>query len=374
MPPAGPHGGDGARVAAALGIDPAAVLDLSASMNPVAPDPGPAVARHLDALGRDPDPAEATAALAAAMGIDPGRLLLTNGGAEAIALVATETGPGWADACDFSLYRRHLPGLDPDGPRWSSDPHNPLGTLAGPDEGAYVWDEAFYPLATGRWTAGRRGFTLGSLTKLLACPGLRIGYVVCPDPDVRDRLAARQPRWSVNGLACAALPDLLATVDLTGWAAAVATLRLDLTRLLVSHGLDVRSGATANWVLVDGAPDLRARLLGQAVVVRDCTSFGLPGVHRVAVPSPADLPRLAAALEATGPAALRPTNHGRPSDSAVGDPAPGAPLAADRKGGGQEGPLARDSVVAPGGRGMAASGAAAESSGRSRVGPSRGPS
>ena len=309
MPGAGPHGGDGARVAAALGLAVDDILDLSASMNPVAPDPRPVVARHLDALARYPDPTAATAALADAMALDGGRLLLTNGGAEAIALVAAETGPGWADACDFSLYRRHLPGLDPTGPRWRSDPHNPLGTLAGPGVRADVWDEAFYPLATGRWTAGRPGFTLGSLTKLLACPGLRVGYVVCPDVEARHRLAARQPRWSVNGLACAALPDLLATVDLACWAAAVAALRTDLVGLLTSHGLRVRAGAAANWVLVDGAPDLRARLAIHAVVVRDCTSFGLPGTHRVAVPSAADRPRLAAALDASGEAATGSPGH-----------------------------------------------------------------
>jgi histidinol-phosphate/aromatic aminotransferase/cobyric acid decarboxylase-like protein len=301
IPAAGPHGGDGARVAAALGLDVAGVLDLSASMNPVAPDPGPVVARRLDALGRYPDPAAATAALAAAMGVDPDRLLLTNGGAEAIALVAAETGPGWADACDFSLYRRHLPALDPSGPRWRSDPHNPLGTLAGGEVQAEVWDEAFYPLATGRWTAGRPGFALGSLTKLLACPGLRAGYVVCPDPQACERLSLRQPRWAVNGLVCATLPDLLEAVDLPRWAAAVASLRAELTAVLGAHGLAVRPGATANWVLVDGAVGLRDRLAPHGVVVRDCASFGLPGVHRVATPSPAGLERLAAALDATAP-------------------------------------------------------------------------
>ena len=296
IPAAGPHGGDGAQVAAALGVDVADVLDLSASMNPVAPDPGPVVARHLDALGRYPDATAATASLAEAMAVDGQRLLLTNGGAEAIALVAAETGPGWADECDFSLYRRHLPSLDPAGPRWRSDPHNPLGTLAGPQVTAEVWDEAFYPLATGRWTADRGGFTLGSLTKLLACPGLRLGYVLCPDAGVRERVAARQPRWAVNGLACAALADLLATVDLAGWAAAVAGLRADLTTVLQAAGLQVRPGASANWVLVDGAPDLRAQLAPHGVVVRDCTSFGLAGTSRIAVPSADQLPRLAAAL------------------------------------------------------------------------------
>ena len=296
VPATGPHGGDGARVAAALGVDVTDLLDLSASMNPAAPDPAPVVARHLDALGRYPDAGEATAALAEAMDVDVQRLLLTNGGAEAIALVAAETGPGWADECDFSLYRRHMPSLDPEGPRWRSDPHNPLGTLAGPEVRADVWDEAFYPLATGRWTGDRGGFTLGSLTKLLACPGLRGGYVLCPDAQGCERVAARQPRWAVNGLASAALPDLLATVDLAGWASAVAALRADLTTVVQAAGLEVRPGASANWVLVDGAPDLRVQLASHGVVVRDCSSFGLAGTHRIAVPAADQLPRLATAL------------------------------------------------------------------------------
>ena len=68
---AGGHGGDGARLAAALGVDPADVLDLSASLNPVAPDPAPVVARHLDASGATPTRTAATEALAGAMGVPP---------------------------------------------------------------------------------------------------------------------------------------------------------------------------------------------------------------------------------------------------------------------------------------------------------------
>ena len=50
-----PHGGDGRAVALQLGIDPSELLDLSASLNPVAPDPRPVVARHLDSLLTYPD-------------------------------------------------------------------------------------------------------------------------------------------------------------------------------------------------------------------------------------------------------------------------------------------------------------------------------
>jgi histidinol-phosphate/aromatic aminotransferase/cobyric acid decarboxylase-like protein len=302
VPAAGAHGGDGARVAAALGVDPSAVLDLSASFNPVAPDAGGVVVKHVDAIGRYPDAGPATEALAAAMDVDPARLLLTNGGAEAIALVATELGRGWADPCDFGLYRRHLPRLDPGGPRFRSNPHNPTGRLAAASEQAEVWDEAFYPLATGRWSRDDDAIVVGSLTKLFACPGLRLGYVLAPENGsgtgeaMIEKLARRQPRWSVNGLAAAALLDLLATADLAAWALAVADLRKALVGLLRAHDLDPQP-SDANYVLCARARGLRERLVPHGVVVRDCTSFGLPDQARVAVPDGAGLARLEAALE-----------------------------------------------------------------------------
>ena len=290
IPAPGPHGGDGARLAEALGVDPAAVLDLSASLNPVAPDAGEVVAKHLDAIGRYPDPAAATNALAAAMEVDGDRLLLTNGGAEAIALVAAEVG-GSVEEPDFALYPRGS------GPCWRSNPHNPTGRLAAASDTAGVWDEAFYPLATGRWTRDdERAVVVGSLTKLLACPGLRVGYVLAPDGAFIRRL--RQPAWSVNGLAAAALPDLLDSVDLPGWASAVAGLRGRLVDLLRCAGL-APEPSDANFVLVR-APGMRARLAPQGVLVRDCASFGLPDHVRMAVPDSDGLSRLEEALCAAG--------------------------------------------------------------------------
>ncbi len=287
------HGGDGFRLAAGLGLDPSEVLDLSASLCPVAPDPGPVVAAHLDALGRYPDTARATACLAETMGVEPEHLLLTNGGAEAIHLVGAHLG-GTVEEPDFSLYPRH------GGPRWRSNPNNPLGTLAGPADQAGVWDEAFWPLATGTWTRGDHlhgAVVVGSLTKLLACPGLRIGYVLCGDPAIMDAIRGGQPAWPLNGLAAEALPDLLAPVDLPAWAEGVAALRAELCRLLAGRGLSVRSQGCGPWVLVDHAGWLREPLLQQGVVVRDCSSFGMPGTVRVAIPHPSRWAQLEQALD-----------------------------------------------------------------------------
>ena len=299
MPPAGPHGGDGHLLAAALGLDPTSVLDLSVSLNPFAPDVVALAGSRLEALRRYPDTAVASAALAEALGVGEERVVLTNGGSEAIAVVAAELGEGRVDEPEFSLYRRHLPRLSPAAPRWRSNPHNPTGRLAGHDEQAAVWDEAFYPLATGCWTRGDpAAVVVGSLTKVFACPGLRLGYVVAPDDELARRLRRRQPTWSVNGLGAALVPALLSAADLGAWSAGIAALRAQLAQLLADFGL-APEPSDANWVLVPHAPGLRERLAPKGVVVRDTATFGMPGGARIAVPGPGGLERLAGALAAT---------------------------------------------------------------------------
>jgi histidinol-phosphate/aromatic aminotransferase/cobyric acid decarboxylase-like protein len=295
VPPPAAHGGDGARVAAALGLDPDAVLDLSASLNPAAPDVAALARHHLGALRRYPDVDAAEAALADALGVGDRRLVLTAGGSQAIALVAEQVGAGRVDDPDFALYRRHLPRTDPGAPRWRSDPHNPSGRLAGEHEEAGVWDEAFLSLAAGTWTRGRPGWALGSLTKAFACPGLRLGYAVAPDGDAADRLRARRPAWAVGGLACALVDTLMARADPPAWTAAVIRARADLVAVLAAHGW-ATDAADAPWVLVRSAAGLRDALARQGVVVRDCTSFGLPRHVRIGVPDADGLARLDRAL------------------------------------------------------------------------------
>lgn len=293
--PIGPHGGDGAALAAALGVPPEAILDLSASLNPVAPDVRRLAAGHLDELRRYPDEAAATAAMAEVLGADVEQVVLANGGAEAIALVAELLPIGWVDEPDFSLYTRHLRELRAGAPRWRSNPHNPSGRLATAEEKAAVWDEAFYQLATGCWTRGDGEITVGSLTKLFACPGLRLGYVVATDPELAKQLRGLKPRWSVNALACALAPELLALADLRGWAQSVASLRAELVDMLASHGLRA-DPSDANFVLVREAAGLRDWLARRGVLVRDTASFDIPRGVRIAVPNLTGLEQLANAL------------------------------------------------------------------------------
>jgi threonine-phosphate decarboxylase len=266
-------------------------------MNPVAPDLVLLVREAATAITHYPNAQRATDVLAEALGVDPGRLVLTNGGAEAIALVAGLEPIGWVESPEFALYERHLGRLDPRAARWRSNPSNPLGVLAPDDAVARVWDEAFWQLATGTWTRGDdEAWRLGSLTKLWACPGLRIGYAIAPDEVSAYALRCRQPRWSVNALALAAVERLVAVSDLRGWAERVHQRRQDLVSLLRSHHLEV-DDTDACWVLVRHG-GLRDALLPHAVLVRDCATFGMDRTFRIAVPDDRGAERLASALRA----------------------------------------------------------------------------
>ena len=286
IPAAGAHGGDGPAVACALGLEPSDVLDLSQTLNPFAPDVAAIVARHADAVGVYPDPVAATALLAKTIGVDADRLLLTNGGSEAIHLVARELGGSVVSEPEFALHPRGS------GPAWRSDPHNPTGRLAGEHDRVDVWDEAFYPLATGRWHGHREGVTVGSLTKLFACPGLRLGYVIADDI---ERFARHQPAWSVNSIGLSAFPELIDRADVAGWCTSIAVARSTMAEALTFRGFAVEA-ADAPWVLVKAA-GLRERLAASGVVVRDCASFGMTHWHRIAVPDDAGLERLFAAFD-----------------------------------------------------------------------------
>lgn len=300
----GEHGGDAASVAAALGVDRSSLIDLSMSMNPVAPDVRRVLAGRLDSIADYPDAGAATQALAEAMGVDRSRLVLTNGGAEAIALVASTMDAGHVVEPEFSLYARHLVALDPAAPRWRSNPSNPLGRLADDGESAAVWDEAFWPIATGTWTDRRLDdlhvWRLGSLTKLWACPGLRLGYAIAPDERSADLITSRQPQWSVSSLALAVVEPMLDRTDLAGWSTATRDMRRSFAESIRATGFPVED-TDSTWILVEGQQGLRERLIPHGVLVRDCTNFGLAGVSRVAVPRADDVDRVLRAFGQVGP-------------------------------------------------------------------------
>lgn len=292
------HGDGVTALEERLGLRRGEMLDLSASMNPVAPDFRYILEPGFATLGRYPDLAEAEDCLAGVLEVDPRRLVLCNGGSEAIQLVSLLVHTGRVREPDFGLYNRHISTYDPKGPWWASNPNNPTGVLLEESERPFVVDEAYYQMATGRWT--RRdfehgSFVVGSLTKLFSLPGLRMGYIVAPTVDQALKLKSRQAHWPLNSMASSCLKGLLEVIDLAGTKSSIASLREELKSLLYARGYEPQR-SDANYLYVPSAGELFEKLLMHKIVTRDTSSFGMAGGVRIAVPSEVGLERIKDAL------------------------------------------------------------------------------
>jgi threonine-phosphate decarboxylase len=359
LPLARRHGGDA----------PPGTLDFSAPQNPLGP-PGWALeeaGRALGRLSRYPEPSYEKLRCALSLlhpRVDPGMVIPLNGAAEALTLALAALRPRAIAAFeptfgDHALAAGTLglryepiplkrgPGgwrLDPGAacglPRERlegalvlvSNPNNPTGLHVEPRllEGLAeclaerrAWllvDEAFARLS-GRpgWSLAGRAppntIVVGSLTKDLALPGIRLGYLVAHSRRVAALLeGARQP-WNVNPLAAAvgeALEGRLSEFH-EHLERARRIVAGEAPRILAAlEGL----GAEAWWggapyILVHhpGArhPGLNHELHRLGVHVRDASSFwGLSGEYsRIAVRLPHENDRLLAALRRALPRALR---------------------------------------------------------------------
>src|SRR5262249_52464475 len=136
---------------------------------------------------------------------------------------------------------------------------------------------------------------LRSLTKDYALAALRLGYAVGSAKLVQP-ICAQLPPWNVNGLAqaagCAALADqahLLHTLTL------LAVERTEFFHALSQSGFRIVSSQTHFCLVEVGeAARIRQQLLARKILVRDCTSFGLPHFIRVATRQEPDWRRLVA--------------------------------------------------------------------------------
>jgi histidinol-phosphate/aromatic aminotransferase/cobyric acid decarboxylase-like protein len=139
-----------------------------------------------------------------------------------------------------------------------------------------------------------------SLTKDHALPGVRIGYALGPIELVR-RTERMRPSWTVSALAQRVAELALEQTDFL----ARSRERIAIDRAALSDGLralgfaPMPSCAPYVAVPVGDAARLRARLLSQhQVLVRDCASFGLPDMIRIAVRPEPERARLFSALRA----------------------------------------------------------------------------
>ena len=184
-----------------------------------------------------------------------------------------------------------------------ADATNDVGSLL-------VVDEAYLSFVEDSWNSlellDRANVMLvRSMTKDYAQTALRLGYALASE-DVVSRLRAYQPDWSVNGLAQkAGISALEDTGYLPRAREAVLRAKKYLSAEFAGLGLKVPP-SEANFLLVKvgDAPKWRSLLLAKGMVVRDCTSFGLPEYIRVGIRTMADCQLLAAAMADVAPAAL----------------------------------------------------------------------
>ena len=181
------------------------------------------------------------------------------------------------------------------------NPNNPTGTLQTKAEmislvaemeghnGILCADEAFIELADPAQSLADIQNTslilLRSLTKCFAVPGVRFGYGF-GDPDLIEKMEARRPPWSVNAYAEAfALQAFRHYHELGQSRIFIGRERTWLIDHLQALGLSCAPSLT-NFLLIEtgrNVDELCKKLEAVDVLVRDCTSFGLPTSIRIAV-------------------------------------------------------------------------------------------
>jgi histidinol-phosphate/aromatic aminotransferase/cobyric acid decarboxylase-like protein len=352
LPPHAEHGGCFENELSLLGRSREEAIDFSVNINPFAPCAVVKEAIEAARWDRYPHPsaAPACAALAAAEGVSPRRVVLGNGAVDLLwtlsravlrpgdlvgvvepafsemAVAARRARAGviehrtrpeehfavsWAalDGWLAATRPRLLYLCSPSNPVGITSPAEVLAELARRHEGTlFVVDVSFLSLSTRHDdrvpAASERIAWVRSLTKDHGIPGLRVGYAVVPEP-IAAAMEAERPPWSVNALSQAAA--IATTTDAARAFVESSRVRLlehrdELARSLISLGLRVHPSDTI-YALVDlggrrFAADLRAALLRRdALVVRDCSSFGLPHHVRLAARPMPDRARLLAALE-----------------------------------------------------------------------------
>ncbi|MFH1775872.1 MAG: histidinol-phosphate transaminase [Chloroflexota bacterium] len=343
-----PHGGINHAELKALGMAPEAVIDFSVSTNPFMPPPGVGKALNQVAIDKYPDSeaTELTYRLSQRLGASPESILAGSGSTELIQLIAlTYFRPGdpvlilgptygeYASAC-------HLAGAEPIEHRAGAgdnftpqvegivagirkfrprgvficNPNNPTGhyfsredieaILKAVGDGLLVLDEAYVAFVAANWSSLdliNRGnvIILRSMTKDYGLAGLRLGYAVTGGEIARNLRRARLP-WNVNAAAQKAGVMVLDEADYF----AKSLEKVRVAGELLVDGLSrlglrlLPSSAHFFLVKVGDARAFRGALLGYGILVRDCTSFGLPEYVRIAPRTGPECRRLIAAIKA----------------------------------------------------------------------------
>lgn len=319
------HGGDWAGYRAEFGCD---ALDFSANVSPLGLPAGVAAAitNALPTADRYPDPLcrELRAALAGAEGVPADWILCGNGAADLIFRLALAVRPRRAllpaptfaeyeaalqtvgcavqrvflrEENKFAVTEEFIDAVTPETDIvFLCQPNNPTGQVTPPalverlvrrcaECGAVlVVDECFLDFLPDRdaWTAkpllrdAPQLIILKAFTKLYAMAGVRLGYALCGDATLLEKMRGAGQPWAVSSLAQAAgLAALQETAYADAVRALIAEQRPRMAAGLRALGLRVMDGQ-ANYLLFRATPDFGEKLRRRGAVVRSCANY--PGL------------------------------------------------------------------------------------------------
>lgn len=344
------HGGDVYSARQKMKQEP---LDFSANINPMGMPPG-AVRAAADALQQCtqyPDPLcrELRAALAAYEGIPAEQIVCGNGAADLIFRIVAATHPRRALLLEptFAEYEQALRSMDcsiayfplqesegfvlPEAflqqltPEinllFLCNPNNPTGRTVSPALLQEIWkrceeagillvvDECFNEFLEhpeqntlkGVLKTGANSVILKAFTKSFAMPGLRLGYGLCGNGDLAERIFFCGQPWGVSIPAQAAgIAALQEQGYLERMRHLIQTERRWLSENLARLGLCVFP-SEANYILFRTETEipLRERMEQRGVLIRACGNYrGLDNrYYRIAVRGHGENERLIAALK-----------------------------------------------------------------------------
>jgi histidinol-phosphate aminotransferase len=171
----------------------------------------------------------------------------------------------------------------------------------------YVEDPDHCDAVEAYFRKGCNVVVLRTFSKIYGLAGLRVGYGIGPEEVVRETGKVRRA-FDVTSMGQeAALASLDDATEIERRRRATIEARAELSRILVTHGLEPVEPAIANFLYVELGEDsttLYERLLHEGVIVRPLAGFGAPEAVRVTVGTAEDHAVLDKALSAVvgGPA------------------------------------------------------------------------
>jgi histidinol-phosphate aminotransferase len=317
------------EVARELELDPDSLVKLASNENPLGPSPAvvEAIREHAERIHSYPKASHAdlTAELAERWQLDPEQVWLANGGDGALDYLARATiepgdgvlvpEPGFAyygmsarfhhgEVATYPVskseeFEQTADGVltNYDGERivYLTSPHNPTGSeisiseiekLADRvgEETLIVVDEAYgefsdRPSAIELVETRENVAVLRTFSKVYGLAGLRLGYALVPETWADAYTRVNTP-FAASEIACRA--GLAALDDTEHVERSIEVARN--SREYMYERLDALTWQSAgNFVLaeVGGASSVANQLQQRGVIVRDCTSFGLPECIRI---------------------------------------------------------------------------------------------